>query len=420
MPRTLAQRFASFWPFRERRDLHSNIRDPEAWLVAAVGAGTKSGQSVTAETACNVSTVYRCVSIIAGNLATLPLKLYRKTATGQEEAREHSLFRILHSEPNQWDTSFSWRFLQQSLVCLRGNAFSRIFRDWRGDVIEIEPLDPTDVEVRGSRDNFGRRQIFYFVRNKPMLPGEILHVYGLPASNGYLGVSPIHLMRESVGIALATEDYAARFFSNDSRPPGILKTDGKLTDDAVSKLRKLWTDAQTEGNRHKVAVLHSGLSYQPIGLSNEDAQFLETRKFATEEIARWFGVPPHLVGATEKSTSWGSGLEEQKANFVTFTMLVWLTNWERALDRALLTEAEKSEGYYCKFSIEGFLRGKSTEQMQNLVAGLQNGIYSINEARSYLELNQLPDAIGGAHRVPVNTAPAGQAAAPEREEVVDQ
>lgn len=379
----------------------------KAGLIARLlGSGTAAGRNVSEDTADNHSAVFACVDLLAKTVGSLPCKLYRKTPTGREHVDDHPASQLLRIRPNDGQTPMQFRAFGQRCIGLRGNFYARIVRDAFFRPTALIPIESSSVQPFLAD---GQRLRFRISGGDTLVPRvDLLHVPWIHG-DGWVGSSPIACMREGLGLAFAAEEYGARFFANDSRPPGVLSTEQELSDEQIIKLREQWQAAQAAGNRHKTAVLANGLKYAAIGMSNEDAQFLETRKFQIEEVARFYGVPLALLQSTEKSTSWGSGIDSLIQGFVKFTLAPLLTQWEQALTLSLLTEEEIAEGLYFRFALDGLLRGDLKARSEALQIQRQNGIINANEWRAIEEMNELPDHQGGVYLAPLNFGELGKA-----------
>jgi HK97 family phage portal protein len=369
--------------------------------------GVSSGVQVDEIRAMQTSAVYACVRVLAETVASLPLFLYRREKDKNAKAIEHPLFEVLHDLPNNEMTSFNFREVMMTSLLLYGNAYARIIRDKAGHVKELWYLKPNLMEVE--RDQNTKKIKYTYSDDKDnktyvYKPEQVFHVVGL-GYDGVKGLSPIDQAREAVGLALATEEYGARFFGNGARPGGVLEHPGVVKE--PEKLRESWNKVyQGTKNSNKIAVLEEGMKYHEIGLSPEASQFLETRKYQLNEICRIFRVPPHLVGDLERSTF--SNIEHQSIDFVTHTIRPWLVRWEQAIYRSLLNEQERIL-YYAKFNVDGLLRGDFTTRTQGYATARQNGWMSINEIRDLEEMNPIPDEQGGnAYLVNGNMVSAGQ------------
>jgi HK97 family phage portal protein len=360
---------------------------------------TTSGKSVNEFTAMQTTAVYSCVRILSEALASLPLHLYRYKEGGKERVYDHPLYHLLHDEPNSEMTSFVFRETLMSHLLIWGNAYAQVIRDGAGRVVGLYPLLPNKVEV--GRDKSG--EIFYtYARTSDENPNfkdygtvvlrkqDVMHIPGL-GFDGLVGYSPIAMAKNAVGMTLACEEYGASFFANGANPGGVLEHPGVLKD--PKKVRDSWNEVyRGANNAHKVAVLEEGMKYQQIGIPPEEAQFLETRKFQINEIARLYRIPPHMVGDLEKSSF--SNIEQQSLEFVKYTLDPWVIRWEQALQRSLLLPKEKTE-YFIKLNVDGLLRGDYQSRMSGYSIGRQNGWLSANDIREMEDMNSIPEDEGG-------------------------
>lgn len=351
---------------------------------------TSSGKAVNERTAMQTTAVYACIRILAETIASLPLHIYKYTASGKEKAVSHQLYYLLHDEPNPEMTSFVFRETLMSHLLLWGNAYAQIIRDGRGKVLTLYPLLPDRMTV----DRISSGQLYYEYRKDTgyviLRPEEVLHIPGL-GFDGLIGYSPIAMAKNAIGMAIATEEYGAKFFANGASPGGVLEHPGVVKDPA--RIRESWNAVyQGSGNAHRVAVLEEGMKFQPIGIPPEQAQFLETRKFQINEIARIFRIPPHMIGDLEKSSF--SNIEQQSLEFVKYTLDPWVVRWEQAMQRALFSPGEKKD-YFIKFNVDGLLRGDYQSRMNGYAVGRQNGWMSSNDIRELENLNRIPEELGG-------------------------
>lgn len=361
--------------------------------------GTPSGKSVTEKTAMQMTAVYACVRILSEAVAGLPLHLYKyNDSGGKSKAIEHPLYRLLHDEPNPEMSSFVFRETLMTHLLLWGNAYAQVLRNGKGEVLGLYPLMPNKMTV--SRDEKGQLYYAYQVSQEENLksksvnvilkPSEVLHIPGL-GFDGLVGYSPIAMAKNAIGLGIATEEYGSKFFANGAAPSGVLEHPGTIKD--PSKIRESW-QATFGGsvNSNKVAVLEEGMKYSPISISPDQAQFLETRKFQINEIARIFRVPPHMVGDLEKSSF--SNIEQQSLEFVKYTLDPWVVRWEQSISRALFSEDEKKT-YFVKFNVEGLLRGDYQSRMNGYAIARQNGWMSANDIRELEQLDLIPEDEGG-------------------------
>ena len=361
--------------------------------------GSTSGKAVTERSAMQMTAVYSCVRILSEAVAGLPLHLYRYTPDGSKvKAVDHPLYLLLHDEPNPEMSSFVFRETLMTHLLLWGNAYAQIIRNGKGEVIALYPLMPNRMSV--DRDEHG--QLYYTYTRasdeaKTMTgmtvllpPSDVLHIPGL-GFDGLVGYSPIAMAKNAIGLAIATEEYGAKFFANGAAPSGVLEHPGTIKD--PSRVREAWmSQFGGSANSGKVAVLEEGMKYTPISISPEQAQFLETRKFQINEIARIFRIPPHMVGDLEKSSF--SNIEQQSLEFVKYTLDPWVIRWEQSIQRALLRPEEKKR-YFAKFNVEGLLRGDYQSRMNGYAVARQNGWMSANDIRELENLDRIPAEAGG-------------------------
>ncbi len=354
--------------------------------------GTTSGKAVNERTAMQTSAVYACVRILAESVAGLPLHVYERTANGSKSTKpSHPLYRLLHDEPNREMTSFVFRETLMSHLLLWGNAYAQIIRDGRGFPIALYPLLPDRMAV--DRNESGEL-VYTYQSDKGQVKlrrENVLHIPGL-GFDGLIGYSPIAMAKNAVGLALATEDYGATFFANGANPGGVLEHPGVIKPEQADRLRESWQSQFGGANAHKVAVLEEGLKFHQMSIPPEQAQFLETRKFQINEIARIFRVPPHMVGDLEKSSF--SNIEQQSLEFVKYTLDPWVVRWEQSLQQALILPSEKAT-IFIKFNLDGLLRGDYQSRMQGYSTGIQNGFMSVNDVRGLEDMNLLTAEEGG-------------------------
>lgn len=360
---------------------------------------SSSGQTVNEKTAMQMSAVYACVRIIAEAIAQIPLNVYRFTADGgKEKDLRHPLFFLLHDEPNPEMTSFIFRETLMSHLLLWGNAYAQIIRNGKGEVVGLYPLMPDRMQVDRNEagnlvytytkyyDEVGAKHAFEQIT----LPAyQVLHIPGL-GYDGLIGYSPIAMARNAIGMSMAAEDFGATFFANGATPGGVLEHPGIVKD--PERLRESWHAQFSGKNSHNIAVLEEGMTFKPMSIPPEEAQFLETRKFQIDEIARIFRVPPHMVGDLEKSSF--SNIEQQSLEFVKYTVGPWVARWEQSLAQALLLPSEKKR-YTIKYNLDGLLRGDYESRMNGYAVGRQNGWLSANDIRELENMNKIPAEEGG-------------------------
>lgn len=395
----------SLFEARSTKYSPAHPRDPVLAQLFGGGINTSAGQAVTAETAMQISAVFACVSLISDTVAATPLMLLRRTDKAKEPARDHSLFGVMHRHPNGYQTAFEFRQLQTMEMLLRGAGYARIRIDARGRRM-LEPM-PSDY-IRPQLTD-GRVIYDYQEPGAPrrvLLQEEVLRV-PFAVWRGVDPVNPIRFQRETIGGALAAQEYGNRFWANDARPgsgwvevPGSFKTD----EDEKAFRRKL-QEMQAGDNHRKIAVFSNGIKYHPLSVDNADAQYLESIRARVEDIARMFRVQPHMIGAHDKGASFAS-VEQQSLDFVVHTISHYFVRWEQALTRDLLDEREREELFF-SFNAAGLLRGDIKSRYESYAKGRQWGFLSANDIRA-LE-NMPPIDSGDIYLSPGNMTPADQA-----------
>ena len=385
-----------FKNFFKSRDKPKNSYDSPSYTYFF--GRSNAGKRVTDKTALQHTVVYACVRVLSEAVAQLPLHLYKYTNSGKERVPQHPLYFLLHDQPNPEMTSFRFRETLMSHILIYGNAYAQIIRNGRGEIVGLYPLTPDRIKVDRDEHN---KLIYIYSRYDEANPNiktqgeivlkqkDVLHIPGL-GFDGLVGYSPIAMAKNALGISLACEEYGASFFANGASPSGILEHPGVIKNPA--KIREAWHNAYGSGNSHKVAVLEEGMKYQPIAIPNNEAQFLETRKFQIEEIARLYRVPLHMIGDLDHATF--SNVEHLSLDFVKYSLDPWLVRWEQELMRALLSESEKGK-YFIKFNVEGLLRGDYASRMQGYATARQNGWMSANDIRELEDMNMISEENGG-------------------------
>jgi HK97 family phage portal protein len=383
----------------------------------ALSSYSSTGVSVTSETALQASAVFACVRVLSESEAMLPLVLYRQNGKNREKAVDHPLYRLLHDAPNQEMTSFNFRQTIMSHLCLRGNAYVYIEYGRDGKISALYPLNPDGVQIVREKET---GILLYGVQVPEKYGGEYLfltservwHLRGM-GSDGVVGYNPIRLAREAIGLSIAAEGYGASFFGNNAEPGFVLVHPGKLNDEAYKRLRQSWEDRHKGfENAHKVAILEEGMRPEKLGVSPEDAQFLETRKFQINEIARIFRVPPHMIADLDRATF--SNIEHMGLEFVMYSLMPWLVNIEQSVNANLLSPAERGK-YYAKHTLSGLLRGDVESRYRAYATARQWGFMSVDEIRELEELNPLPEGQGQVYLTPLNMMPTGTPTGQDRQ-----
>jgi len=364
-----------------------NLTNRWSWL----SGGTTSGKVVNERTAMQTSAVYACVRVLSESLAGLPLHVYDRKADGGKVLKlNHPLYQLLHDEPNSEMTSFVFRETLMSHLLLFGNAYAQIVRNGRGYPIALYPLLPDRVSVERNP----KGEIIYtyhsYKGEVKLRKGELLHIPGL-GFDGLIGYSPIHMAKDAIGMTLAAEEYGSKFFANGATPGGILEHPNTIKD--IQRVKDGWNaEYRGAGNANKVAILEEGMTFKPITISPDQAQFLESRKFQIAEIARIFRVPLHMIGDLDKSSF--SNITQQSLEFVMYTLNPWVRRWEDSLQSALLLPSEKNR-IIIRFNVDGLLRGDYKSRMDGYAVGRQNGWLSANDIRALEKMNLIPAEEGG-------------------------
>lgn len=389
----------------ESRISTGTLANPPQWLIEFLGAG---GNNVSATGSLSYGPVYACVRVISSTIAALPLITYKRLAGGGK-ARDpnHPLYELLHDAPNPEMTAVEFRESLCGHLCLWGNAYALIRRGASGAITELWPLRPDRMRVVRASDT---AQPVYFWRQSSgaeiAIPNDqILHIRGL-STDGLTGLSPISAARQAITMGMTMEAYGNKFFSNDSRPGGVLKHPGKLSKDGAERLKSSWEAAHRGIDQsHRVAVLEEGMNWEAVGLPPQDAQWLETRRYQELDICRFFGVPPHMIGNLERATF--SNIEEQAREFVDYTLSPWLKRWEQAIYRDLLQPSERPI-WFAEHLLDYLLRGNTLSRYQAYAVGRSNGWLSANDIRDKENMNPLPGKEGDIYLVPLNMVPADQ------------
>jgi HK97 family phage portal protein len=391
----------------ERRsdDYTSRLDRPSMRLLDALGTPASSGAVVTETTASTIPIVSACVGFLADMIAMLPCKLYRKTADGRDEATEKPAYRLLTSATGSMHTPFEQRRLAQTGVGFGGNGYVRVFRDSFFEPGELQWMRPVDVRPELMKRKDGRFVGVYHIEGErdPITRADLVHIHGL-STNGITGMSPVRALRESIGLSLTQREQAGRIYANGARFPGYLTAPQALNKQQIDDAREEWRKHQTgTENAGRNPILWGGWDYKATnGMTLADAEFLESRKFERTEIATLYRIPEVLLGNSDKTSSWGTGIETLTNGFLAFSLGPWLVNWEQALNFTLLTEQEKRDGYYFRFTRGALLQVALEAQAKFFREMRDIGVYSVNDVRRKLEENDLPDHIGDDYGLPFN------------------
>ncbi len=372
----------------------SSVRDSlDLFREIFGGRASKSGQNVNWRTALEAVTALACARVIADGLAQVPFKLYRRDGSQRIEAVDHPAYQLISSRPNEWQTSYEFREQLALHLVFCGQAF--VFKNRvRGGLAELLPFQPQNMTVDNPR---GWERTY-----KATLPDgkyitvpadELWHLKG-PSWDGVVGLEGVRIAREAIGLSLATEEHGARVFSNGASPNGILYTEPgtTLNADQRKQLRDSWNEIHGGGeNANKTGILWGGLKWMSTATTNEQAQFLETRRFQVEEVCRAFRVMPIMVGHADKSATYASA-EQMFLAHVIHTLMPWYARIEQSADAALLTEKERRDGYYFAFQASALMRGDYKSRQEGLLIQRRAGVINANEWRALEEMNPMGPA----------------------------
>ena len=356
-----------------------------------------------------ISAVYACVQAISETVASLPLILFKRDGEDRTRASEHPLYRVLHDQANEHQTALEFRELLQANVLLRGNAYARIEFDGSGQVSALWPINPDRVSVIRNGDKLVYEYTDSDGKLIRLLSHEVLHLRHRLGPDGVLGISPIQAARGVIDLAQAEQDHGAGTFANGTRLSGVLKFPGMLKPEQRLAIRDSWASQHAGGaNAGKTAILESGVEFQQVSMTLEDAEWIAARQFSVEEVARLFRVPPTVIGDLRHGNY--SNSVEMARQFVTLSLRRHLVAWEQAIASKLLTEAGRRV-YFAEHQVEGLLRGDATTRAAFYASGINVGWMRKSEAR---RLENLP-TIPGIDNEPTGTAPAAPGDYPSKQ-----
>ncbi|MBN1807194.1 MAG: phage portal protein [Sedimentisphaerales bacterium] len=370
-----------------------NPAGPQYWVKKLFGAGTTlTGIEIDEDTALKYSAIWAAVNIISGAVGFLPVIAYKRLERGKERLADHPVAKLMHSRPNPYMDALTFKEVLQAHVLLWGNGYAEIERNGAGHPVALWPLLPNKTEPK-IEDNRLAYKVYQPDKTVTLPYVNVLHIKGL-GFDGLKGYSVIQYAAENLSLGMASERNAAAFFGNDSSPTGILYTDDILKKETKEEVEKVWEEKHKGlDKRYRIAVLHSGLKWQQVGISAKDSQLIESRKFSVTDVARWFTMPPHMLADLEKATF--SNIEHQGQEFVTLTLAKWLKRWELESSYKLFASNEQDD-YFLEFLVDALLRGdtKSRAESYQIALGGNNnpGYMTINEVR---EKENLPAVPGG-------------------------
>ncbi len=386
-------------PFRRSKQVEEreSLTNPTQQWIDSMSGRSSSGVNVNVTSTYSLPAWWCAVRLISDTIASLPLHIYKRVNDSKVIATDNPLYTILHDSPNSEQTAFQLRQTMQAHLLTRGNAYMQIQRSNSGKIIALWPVHPDNIKVKKENNS-----IWYEFDNKKILSSsEILHIRGL-GSDGIIGYSPIHMLKGSLGLALGEREYAASWFNNSAIPSGILTSPGRLSDDAAANLKRSWSSMHKgvkQGN--KFAILEEGLKFQPISLPPEQSQWIESRRFSVQDIARIFMVPVHMLGELAAGASYGS-IEQSSIEYVTYCIRPWLILWEQQLDKSLL---QNDPNLFCKFKVDALLRGDTSTRYNAYSIGRSNGWLSPNDIRSLEDMTPIDG--GDEYLTPLNMVPLG-------------
>ena len=376
----------------------TSLSNPAAWLTGLFGT-SKTGVQVSEDNALTFSAVYAAVRIISETIASIPLNVYQADGETRVKAVGHPVQDLLAKAPNSVSSTFTFREAMASNLVLHGNAYAKIEMNAAGRPTALIPLNPMKVEVKV----VDGEKVYVFDKKHTYLDYEILHFVGL-SFNGLTGKSPLSMAREAVAIGLAAQEYGARFYSNGANAGGVITAPGRLNTEVVKRLRESWNRAQSgNSNSHSTAILEEGMKYEKIGLDPEAAQFLQSRKFQVNEIARIFRIPPIYLADLDNSST-KANVEQQAIQFVRDCITPYVRRMEVELNRKLFREDEPN--LYAYFTMEGLMRGDQKARYEAYAVARNWGWLSVNDIRDLENLN--PVEGGDIYLQPLNMQRAGQ------------
>lgn len=364
-------------------------------------ATTNTGIKITEKSAMQHSVVYACVKVLSESISSLPLVLYKEEENGNRtKAKDHELYYLLNTQPNDEVTTMQWRETMISNICLNGNHFTQIIKNGAGKIMQLWGLDTSRITAKRLQSTGEIVFIYNYsfdskqreVKEVAFKFDEILNIAGL-SFDGICGISPIGYERESISLSIAMEQFGSKFFGNSASPSGIFSIQGELSDGAFQRMKQDFeTSYAGMKNHNKPMILEGGAVFSPITMTNTDSQFLEGRRYQKEDIAMLYRVPLHMLNDLAKASY--NSIEQLSLSFVTYTLSPWLVRIEQCMNRDLLTESEKKAGYYIKHNLSALLRGDSKTRFENYDKAIKSGIYTINDVLDKEDMNKIDSDVG--------------------------
>ena len=373
----------------------TSLANPASWMFD--GSASKTGIAITEDSAMRLSAVFGAVRVISETIASLPWEVKQDAGDSTRSASAHPINKLIH-HPNGMMTDFNFREVCQAHLCLHGNAFIAIRRNEAGQPVKLIPVHPDRVEVKVYKD-----EKFYTIdQGKETFDDtEMIHILGL-SFDGIIGKSVIEAARESIGLGLAADQFGGSFFGNGANVSAILTHPGRLSDEAYKRLMASWARRYSGlDNAHKTAILEEGMNLQKVSISPQESQFLETRKFGVEDIARFFRIPLAYLGSLENSST-RANIEEQGIQFQRNTVLPWVKRWEAEFNRKLFPG---QEDYFIRMNMDGLLRGDISSRYSSYAVARQWGWLSVNDIRKHESLEPIDG--GDIYLQPMNMVEAG-------------
>jgi len=376
----------------------TSLSNPAAWLTGLFNSSA-TGVQVSEDNALTFSAVYAATRIISETIASIPLNVYKYDGETRTIAKDHPIQILLAEAPNPVSSTFTFREAMAANLVLHGNCYAKIFFNAAGRPISLIPLDPLKVQVK----IVDGEKVYVFNDKETLLDYEVLHVVGL-SFNGLTGKSPLNVAREAIAIGLSAQEYGARFYSNGANTGGVITAPGRLSLEAINRLKQSWNRSNGgNSNSHGTAILEEGMKYDKIGLDPEAAQFLQSRKFQVNEIARIFRIPPSYLADLDNSST-RANVEQQAIQFVRDCITPYVRRFEVELNRKLFREDERD--YYAYFSVDGLMRGDLKGRYEAYATARQWGWLSVNDIRDLENLNPVDG--GNIYLQPLNMVESGR------------
>jgi HK97 family phage portal protein len=388
--------------FRSGNPVNS-LSGSEGWSLFSWGNGSDAAELVNEETALSVATVYACVRVLSESVASLPLRLYKLTATGRQEALDLPLTFLLRYAPNDEMTSYTLFEVMVKSLALCGNSYVEIERDGKGNPIALWPLHPRQtfpIRLPNGRIAYRTRDGMTGAGERQIAAADMLHVPLFPSFDGLVGLSPLELTRQTIGHEIAAQKMGARWFANFSVPAVAIEIAEEVSPKDKAEMRQQWEQLQSGSNSHRVAILDQGMKLTKLSLTPEESQFIETRGFNRTQIAAIYRVPVHMVGDNQRLSQ--ASVTELNLSFVQDSLRPFLSRIEAEIVRKLLRPMpDMPVQYVCEFDCRERLRGDATTAASYYRTAIQWGWMNPNEVRAEENMNQGPDALS-QYVTPVN------------------